>query len=280
MGERSEAERRQLLLQDTFGAWASALIERRQLASSRAEALGLAPPPELSPPATDASVQCAMESTAPPEAAVGVQGELALMSELRQTAERQVEELRRKVDTQAGELAEVTRLLIVSKMNQAELDLTNLGLDHDVKQLERQVGNPAQSRATPRNPTRRHTTPQQSRATPHDPTTIPRDPTRSHTSPSARSYAIPARYQPPLNTGLFTTVPTTHSPSHLNTGTGHSNLLTHLTQPAPTHLTYLPAQTYQLASLASQVVIEHVDHYQIDEGLPYQSPPSARHTAF
>jgi hypothetical protein len=161
LGERSEAERRQLLLRDTFNAWASALIERCQLTSSRADALGLAPPPEMSPPTTGASVQCAMESAAL-ETAVGVQGELALMSELRQTAERQVEEFRRKMDSQAAELADVTRMLIISKMNQAELELTNLVLDHDVKQLKRQVrdpahpAHPARSHAIPCDPTRPH----------------------------------------------------------------------------------------------------------------------------
>ncbi|KAL1507863.1 hypothetical protein AB1Y20_007471 [Prymnesium parvum] len=139
LGDRAASARRKLAVAECWQVWARAQLQRRAVASERAKALGLAPPPELGPRSTDVSLQCTLQDAALDRAGDAMAAELALAREKRAAAERQVEELRTKLQSTTDELSEVTQALIVAKIAQAELNSERLGLDHDIKQLEKQI---------------------------------------------------------------------------------------------------------------------------------------------
>eukprot|EP00966_Prymnesium_polylepis_P048754 1128620-Prymnesium_polylepis.1 len=139
LGDRSAAIRQRAAVADAMAHWGRAQLRRREVASGRAKALGLAPPPALGPTRFDVAVQCRIDATEHGRAGDAMAAEVAAAREKRLAAERQADELRRQLQSVTDELNDVTKALILAKINQAELNHEKLGLDHEIKQLERQI---------------------------------------------------------------------------------------------------------------------------------------------
>jgi len=139
LGDRTAARRRRQAVVESWDTWAWTQLQRRELAWNRTKALGLASPPELGPSREDVSVQCQLDASEQDRAGDAMAAEVAAAREKRLGAERQVDDLRRQLQNVTDELNDVTKALILSKINQAEMNHANLGLDHDIKQLEKQI---------------------------------------------------------------------------------------------------------------------------------------------
>jgi len=111
LGDRTAARRRRQAVVESWDTWAWTQLQRRELAWNRTK----------------------------DRAGDAMAAEVAAAREKRLGAERQVDDLRRQLQNVTDELNDVTKALILSKINQAEMNHANLGLDHDIKQLEKQI---------------------------------------------------------------------------------------------------------------------------------------------
>ncbi|KAL3920718.1 MAG: hypothetical protein SGPRY_005152 [Prymnesium sp.] len=156
LGARSSARRIQQTMAECWRVWAGAQMQRREVHANRAKALGLAPSPLLGPRKTDASLQCTLADADIDRAGNAMAAEITAANDKRAAAERQVlidvwdkrlvvslgigvEELKNKLQAANKELCEVTQALIASKISEAEIKAEKLGLDHDIRKLEKQV---------------------------------------------------------------------------------------------------------------------------------------------